>query len=228
MDLAVVKEAPVRLLAGGSVAAATNAVGLVEDAEVLSSAGRLARAYSLAVLAVEELGKAGSLAALAAMPENVRAQAPLGRLLEWHQLKLVKGILLAVAQVAPPEACAMLTAMPIGDLAEILDRAQALARDADRVRLRGLYVDVGPDGQVQQPSEVTEAQVRDQLDLARLASSTASAMLDPGAPDRIAHPDECTTEFSRALSSAFIDIGHSRTPEAAADVVLGAASKSRG
>jgi AbiV family abortive infection protein len=228
VDLAVVKEAPAGLLAGGSVAAARNVVGLVEDAEVLSAAGRRARAYSLAVLAVEELGKAGSLAALAAMPENLRAQAPVGRLLEWHQLKLVKGTLLGAAQVAPPDACAMLAAMPISDVAEILDRAQALARDADRVRLRGLYVDVGPDGQVEQPSEVTEAQVREQLDLARLASSTASGMLDPGAQARIAHPDQCTIDFSRALSSAFADVGHARSPEAAADVVLGAASRSRG
>src|SRR5262245_58615021 len=55
-------------------------------------AGRLARAYSLAGLAVEEVGKAGSLAALAALPEHMRARAPVGRLLAWHQLKLVKGM----------------------------------------------------------------------------------------------------------------------------------------
>jgi AbiV family abortive infection protein len=228
VDLTAVKEAPAGLLARGSVAAATNAVGLIEDAEVLFSAGRQARAYSLAVLAVEELGKAGSLTALAAMPDNLRAQAPLGRMLEWHQLKLVKGTLLAVAQVAPPEACATLSAMPISEMAEILDRAQALAGNEDMVRLRGLYVDVGQNGEVQQPSEVTAAQVREQLDLARLASSTASGMLDPGATARITHPDECTIEFSRALIGAFADIGYARSPAAAAEVWLDAASKSRG
>jgi len=56
----------VRELARGSVAAARNACDLVEDAGLLSGAGRLARAYSLAGLAVEEVGKARSLAALAA------------------------------------------------------------------------------------------------------------------------------------------------------------------
>ena len=61
-----------RELAQGSVAAARNAFGLVEDAELLSGAGRQARAYSLAGLTVEEVGKAGSLATLAAMPENLR------------------------------------------------------------------------------------------------------------------------------------------------------------
>jgi len=228
VDLAAVKAVPVPLLACGTVAAARNVVGLVEDAEVLSGAGRPARAYSLAVLAVEELGKAGSLAVLAAMPENVRDQAPVGRLLEWHQLKLVKGTLLAAVQVALPEVCSTFAAQPISDLVEMVDKAQALARDEDRVRLRGLYVDVDRSGQIQQPSEVTPAQVREQLDLARLAASAASALLDPGVPARITHPDAATIEFSRALISAFGVIGHARSPEAAADVVLGAASKSRG
>ena len=62
------KDSSARALACGAVAAARNACGLVEDAELLSRAGRLARAYSLAGLAVEEVGKAGSLATLAAMP----------------------------------------------------------------------------------------------------------------------------------------------------------------
>ena len=40
-----------------------------------ANAGRHARAYSLAVLAVEEFGKAFGLLTLAAMPKNLRAQA---------------------------------------------------------------------------------------------------------------------------------------------------------
>jgi len=75
VDLGGVKEAPARELARGAAAAARNARGLVDDAELLSGAGRLARAYSLSGLAIEEVGKADSLAALAAMPENLRARA---------------------------------------------------------------------------------------------------------------------------------------------------------
>jgi AbiV family abortive infection protein len=75
VDLAAVKEAPERALAPAAVAAARNACGLVEDAELLAGAGRLARAYSLARLAVEEVGKADGLAALAAMPGNLRGRA---------------------------------------------------------------------------------------------------------------------------------------------------------
>ena len=68
------------------------------------SGGRISRGGRLeihiskrAALAIEEVGKAGSLATLAAMPENIREQAPVGRLLEWHQLKQVGGLLIAFA-----------------------------------------------------------------------------------------------------------------------------------
>src|SRR5260370_16599860 len=102
MDLAAVKDAPAWALARGSVAAARNARGLVQDAELLSGAGRLARAYSLAGLAVEEVGKAGSLPDLAAMPENLRARAPVGRMLEWHQIKLVPAHLIPPSPFGGP------------------------------------------------------------------------------------------------------------------------------
>jgi len=228
VDLAAVRVAPVPLLACGAVAAARNVLTLVEDAEVLSAAGRPARAYSLAVLAVEELGKAGSLSVLAAMPENVRAQAPIGRLLEWHQMKLLKGTLLTEVQVGPAGVCARLAAGPFADLEEMVEDAEASARDEDRVRLRGLYVDVDHSGRVQQPSEVTAPEVLEQLARARRAASVASEMLDPGALERIANPDPCTVEFSRAMINAFRAIGKNRSPEAAADVVLSAASELRG
>src|SRR5216684_5311969 len=181
MDLAAVKDAPVRELARGAVAAARNARGLVQDAELLSGAGRLARAYSLAGLAVEEVGKAGSLATLAAMPENLRARAPLGRMLEWHQWKLVAGQLIAAMPFSAPGVAARFVTMPVSEVAEILDSAQASAQDADRLKQRGLYVDVDRSGHVREPSEVTTAEVRVQLDRARRAASAANA-LHLGAP----------------------------------------------
>jgi AbiV family abortive infection protein len=140
---------------------------LVEDAELLSGAGRLARSYSLAGLAVEEVGKAGSLATLAAMPEKLRARAPVGRMLEWHQMKLVAGHLVAADPFAAPGLATRFVTMPLSDVAHILDDAQAFAEDENRLKQRGLYVDVDRSGQVRQPSEVTAAEVREQLDRAR-------------------------------------------------------------
>jgi AbiV family abortive infection protein len=223
-----VKEAPVRVLAQGSVAAARNASGLVEDAELLAVAGSLARAYSLAGLAVEEVGKAGNLAALAVMPQKLRAQAPVGRMLEWHQMKLVMGQLIAAVPFGGLGLAARFVTMPLDVVAEVLDQAQASAQDADQLKQRGLYVDVDQSGQVREPSEVTEAAVREQLDRARQAAEAANALLDPAAQLWLANPAAAGVEFSRALVSAFGATGHARSPEAAADVLWNTASELQG
>src|SRR5258706_6267376 len=159
MDLRAVKAASRPGLLACAAAAAENGQGLLDDAESLSVTGRHARPYSLAVMAVEEVGKATSLVALAAMPANVRAQAPVGRMLEWHQLKLVGGMLMAVLGFGPPGAAARLAAMPIAQLEQILDTTDAFADDADRLKRRGLYVDMDRDGRIRRPSEITEAEV---------------------------------------------------------------------
>jgi AbiV family abortive infection protein len=228
VDLGAVKAAPVRQLARGAVAAARNARGLVEDAELLSGAGRQARAYSLAGLAVEEVGKAGSLATLAAMPVKVRARAPLGRMLEWHQMKLVAGQLIAAVPLGVPGVATRLVTMPLSEVAQILDNAQAFAQDIDRLKQRGLYVDVDRSGQVREPSEVTAAEVREQLDRARQAASAATPLLDPSGPLLLANPGAADVEFSRAVVRAFGEAGLARSPEAAADVLRNTASKLRG
>jgi AbiV family abortive infection protein len=228
VDLRAVKEAPVPVLARGAVAAARNARGLVQDAELLSGAGRRARAYSLAGLAVEEVGKAGSLATLAAMPENLRARAPVGRMLEWHQMKLVAGQLIAAVPLGVPDAATRFVTMPLSEVADILDYAQTFTQDVDRLKQRGLYVDVDRSGQVREPSEVTAAEVRAQLDRARRAASATTALLDPTAPLWLANPRASEVEFSRAVVSAFGETRPARSPEAAAEVLLKAASKLRG
>jgi len=215
----------VRVLARGAIAAARNARGLVQDAELLSGSGRQARAYSLAGLAVEEVGKAGSLATLAAMPENVRARAPVGRMLEWHQMKLVAGQLIAAVPLGVPGVATRIVTMPLSEVAEILDSAQASAQDVDRLKQRGLYVDVDRRGHVREPSEVTAAEVRVQLDRARRATSAATALLDPSAQALLANPGAADVEFSRAVVSAFGATRFGRSPEAAADVLRNTASK---
>jgi AbiV family abortive infection protein len=228
VDLGAVKEAPARALVRGAVAAARNACGLVEDAELLSGAGRLARAYSLAGLAVEEVGKADGLAHLATMPENLRARAPVGRMLEWHQMKLVAGQVTAGVQFSGPAKATRLVTMPLSEVAEIVDKAQAFAENADRLKQRGLYVDVDRSGHIREPSEVTAAEVRQQLGQARQAVSAVNALIDPSAPVSLTAAGPAEIELSRALISAFGELGQARSPEAAADVVRNAVSKIRG
>jgi hypothetical protein len=102
MDLRAVKAANRPELLACATAAAENGQDLLDDAELLHDAGRRARAYSLAVLAVEEFGKTLNLLALAAMPKNLKAQAPVRRMLEWHQLKQIEGLLMAVVPLSEP------------------------------------------------------------------------------------------------------------------------------
>lgn len=209
----------------GAVGAAANARSLLDDAELLYQAGRWARACSLAALAVEEVGKAESLAALAMLRENLRAQAPLGRMLEWHELKLVGGLLVAAVQVGESTLLDSLAAMPASEVTEALNNAQAFAEDEGRLKQRGLYVDIVRGGGVSLPSEITEAQVCEQLSRARQAALSASVMLEPDAPARLAKPRDDDVEVSRALVGAFAEAGYARTPEAAARVVRKVVSK---
>jgi AbiV len=102
--------------------------------------------------------------------------------------------------------------IPLGEVAEILDDAQAFARDTDRLKQRGLYVDVDRSGHVREPSEVTAAEVREQLDRARQAAVATEALLDSGAPARLAKPEAAAVESSRALVSALAQAGPARTP----------------
>lgn len=219
------KSAATPVLVSCAVGAAVNAQGLLDDAQLLSTAGRPARAFALAALAVEEAGKAADLATLAVMPASLRAQAPVRRMLEWHQLKMVGGLLITAIPVGTVSE--QLAAMPPSQIAGIMADAQVLAQDADRLKQRGLYADIDRSGRVRLPSEVTEADVHNQLGRAQLAVSSASRLLAPGMSARLADPPPEAIEFCRALVTAFAEAGPGRTPAAAADVVLNIASKLR-
>jgi len=210
------------------VAAAENASELLGDAELLSGAGRHARGNSLAVLGVEEFGKAVSLMTLVVMPEGLRAQAPLRRMLEWHQLKLVGGLLMAVADFGrPPCVAGRLADLPGRDLAEMLRQTAAWAQDADRLKLRGLYADMDQRGRIQRPSEVTEDEIRKHLVQAIQIVSPAALIGDLAARAGLSDTPTEAVEMSRALVSALAEAGDASSAEAAASVMVNSVSKFR-
>ena len=100
MDFDAVKRASGADLVECAIAAVANGRGLLEDAEMLSLAGRLGRASALAVLAVEEVGKGVGMTLLSFLPQHMRRNREAGRLLEWHGLKLAGGIILALLPAA--------------------------------------------------------------------------------------------------------------------------------
>jgi len=72
-----------------ALAAARNARRLLGDAEVLLKPGRWPSAYSLAVLALEEAGKAWMCVTAMMVPDNVRPEWPHGELIAKHADKLM-------------------------------------------------------------------------------------------------------------------------------------------
>ena len=225
MDLRAVKAASRAELSACAVASARNAQQLLYDAEALAGSGSRGRAYSLAVLAVEESGKAAGLTALGGLPNGMRTHAAAGRLLQWHQLKQVGGLLIAAVTFEAPGVAVKLAAMPATQVTQILRSLSVSAEEADGLKRRGLYVDMGPSGRIRQPSEITEAEVTSQFVRARQATASAGMLLDPEVQARIARPPAEAIELCGALAGALTRAGYTRTPEAAADVILDAVRK---
>jgi hypothetical protein len=117
--------------------------------------------------------------------------------------------------------------MSAGELAQVMDKSKVLAIDQSRLKQRGLYVDMDSRGCITQPSEVTEAEVSDQLAQARQAVSSARALLDSRAPGRLCSPPAEAVELAQALVSALTKSGSTRTPEAAADAMVKAVTRFR-
>jgi AbiV family abortive infection protein len=227
VDLRAVKAATGPELAATSAAAARNACGLVRDAQVLAGIHRTARAYCLAALAVEEVGKAVSLAKLAGMPEAMRARAPVGRMLEWHQLKQATGQLVAMVPYHPRGLAAGLLAMPAADLAQAIRTFEIDVEEADRLKRGGLYVDIGQGSRIREPSQITETEVTRQLALAQRAVASVRLLFDPGSKAHLLHPPAEGAEFARASVSALAEAGYARTPDAAVDVIVKTVSRLR-
>ena len=225
MDLMAVKAASQPELAACAIAAARNALGLLDDAELLAGAGRTARAYSLAALAVEECGKALDLCTLTVMPEKLRARAPVGRMLQSHQLKMVGGLM--IGTVSFVSLGSRLDAMSDAELTQTLNTLDEPADEADRLKRRGFYVDMDRNRRIREPSEITESELTSQLGRARQAAASISVLLRPDAQTQLANPPADRVYLIQELVSALNAAGDIRTPKAAADVMLRAARKFR-
>src|SRR5262249_16347230 len=158
------------------------------DAEALAGSGSRGRAYSLAVLAVEESGKAAGLTALAGLPNAMRTHAAAGRMLQWHQLKQVGGLLIAAVTFDGPGVAAKVAEIAAGQVKKTFSSLGVSVEEADRLKRRGLYVDMGPNGRIHGPSEITEAEVAGQLAQAWRATTSAAMLLEPQVQARIARP----------------------------------------
>jgi len=132
-------------------AAAGNARDLLEEAEILLGHRRWPRACALAVLAGEEAAKAFRCMCVLVIgaPKVSRHDLERDHIGKLTVARIMTDLLFPLirAEQEPPESVAEATA-----------QMEQTARQDDRAKQRGLYVDIGPDGSLQQPSDITEAE----------------------------------------------------------------------
>jgi AbiV family abortive infection protein len=157
-----------------ALAAARNARRLLDDAELLFSRGRWPSAYSLAVLAFEEAGKAWMCVFAMMVPDEVRPDWPYGDLIAGHVDKL-----LAAHAMAHILAAASTGQDVITSLADIGENLDELARGHNQAKQRGLYADL-LDGTVREPSSITKDEARRMLAIVRGLLDHGGYLADPG------------------------------------------------
>jgi AbiV len=119
-----------------------------------------------------------------------------------------------------PDAARKLAAMPAAQATRILSTLSALADEVDRLKRRGFYVDMDRGATISEPSEITEAEVSEQIARARRAVASASRLLTAEMQSRLASPAAESREVAGAMVEALAETGHDRTPDAAADVIV--------
>jgi AbiV family abortive infection protein len=137
-------------------AAAGNARDLLAEAEILLERQRWPRAYALAVLAGEEAAKAFRCMCVVMIGAPKVSRHDLGRdhIGKLAVARVMTDLLFPLmrAEQEPPVSVAAATA-----------RLERAARQDDKSKQRGLYVDVGLDGLLQQPSDISEAEARNAI-----------------------------------------------------------------
>jgi AbiV family abortive infection protein len=155
-----------------ATAAAHNSRRLLEDAELLASRGRYSTAYSTAVLAFEEAGKAWLTVIAMMAPDSLRAEFPFRQLITAHQDKLLAAHALARMlwrmRNGQPIYMGMLSD---GDLPE-------LAREHDRAKQRGFYADVA-DEVIWDPASISKDEARQMIATVRRVLDEGGMLADP-------------------------------------------------
>jgi AbiV family abortive infection protein len=156
-----------------ALAAARNARRLLDDADLLLRRGRWPSAYSLAVLAFEEAGKAWLCVIAMMVPGDVRPDWPYGDLITRHVDKLM-----AAHVMAHIFASASTGQDVIASLTDIGGSLEELAREHNQAKQRGLYADL-VDGTVWEPAEITKDEARRMLVIVRGLLDHGGHLADP-------------------------------------------------
>lgn len=178
--------------------AVANGMELFDDASLLLQNGRWPRAHALAVLALEEFGKAClSLGALVYTEDLAE-----GFWKDWvhHPTKLLNaGAILTFFGQDQPSTTATVVA-----------QLQAEARHEHVQKLRGFYVDLSTSGVVERPDDINEDTARRVVDrVSTLLELLGPAWTSGALLDRLdeieAHGDELRAVFGQARQLVQLD-----------------------
>jgi AbiV family abortive infection protein len=190
-----------------ALAAARNARRLLGDAEVLFKHGRWPSAYSLAVLAFEEAGKAWMCVITMMLPDDVRPEWPFGDGMAKHVDKLMAA--LAMAHLF---ASASGGQDVIASLAEVSEGLEELAREHDKAKQRGFYTDL-LDGVLQEPTRITQNEARRMVDTVRNLLRHGGLLADPEFVAWLASQDPDALRAKEVLWGALATGLQQGTPE---------------
>ena len=181
-----------------ALAATRNARRLVGDAEILLKRGRAPSAYSLAVLAFEEAGKAWLCVVTMGIPDEIRADWPHGDLIATHVDKLMAAHAMARMLASAISGRDMFTSLE--DVAEDLER---LARGHNQDKQRGFYADL-VDGTIWEPAGVIQAEARRTVDTVRSLLGHGAPLADPEFITWLASQDPVALEAKEMAWGALI------------------------
>ncbi|WP_228978576.1 AbiV family abortive infection protein [Streptomyces sp. DH12] len=157
-----------RLLVQLATEAVKNARSLQASARAVRDGRQWPMAFSVAALALEELGKSSLCVSMLGMPDAMRAEMrpKFPRFFNSHEAKA---------------ACAhALLAMVAGPVPESVDRlmeeAIMAAASTNAVKFRGLYVDYTAIGDILTPQDVTAEQAQQMIDIVEAALEQAVAV----------------------------------------------------
>ncbi len=212
MNYTVVLSAARAELVSFGVAAVASADSLLADAELLLKHDRWPRAHALAVLAAEEYGKACGLMVLSMVPPEFRARARPRLLLARHEVKMLgAALVMRLLDAGTPGVAGRILALP--DLAVILSDAETQAAESNEAKKGGLYADIGEDGLLRLPSDVTEQDARSSVAMAREVAASAAAFRDPEAVGRLAAPPPGLVAGLTPLFTELLDATAGAGPE---------------
>lgn len=157
-----------------ALAAAKNARRLLDDAELLLKRGRSPSAYSLAVLAFEEAGKAWMCVVAMMVPDDIRPDWPYGDLITRHVDKLMAAHVMAHMLASASSGQDVITS-----LADIGKSLEELAYEHNQAKQRGLYADLH-DGAVWDPASITKDEAGRMLVIVHGLLDHGGHLADPG------------------------------------------------